>query len=108
MLYGAYYVRCLCLQIQELPWGLMISIPTSKSRTGEDKLVTAIKVTTVWATRGDRDAAINTVQALLSELNESHEKEYAEVGVDKHLCCLSTIQEDRCCHSRGNGRAREH
>jgi hypothetical protein len=44
----------------------------------------------VGATRGDRDAEINTMHALLNEMNmnESHEKEYVEVGVDKHLCCL--------------------
>jgi hypothetical protein len=29
---------------------------TCRSRTGEDKLVAVIKVGTVWATRGDRDA----------------------------------------------------
>jgi hypothetical protein len=28
------------------------------------------------------------MQALLNELNESHEQEYVEVGVDKHLCYL--------------------
>jgi hypothetical protein len=30
------------------------------------------------------------MHALLNEMNmnESHEKEYVEVGVDKHLCCL--------------------
>jgi hypothetical protein len=88
MLDGAYYVRCLYLQIQEVPWRINFLSFNLKSRTGEDKLVPAIKVGTVWATRDDRDAEINSVQALLSELSESHEKEYVEVGVDKHLCCL--------------------
>jgi hypothetical protein len=47
------------------------------------------------------------MHALLNEMNmnESHEKEYVEVGVDKHLL---TIQEDRCYHSRSDGRASEH
>jgi hypothetical protein len=69
--------------------GFMISTPTLKSRTGEGKLV-AVRVGIVRATRGDRDAEINTMHALLNEMNmnESHEKEYVEVGVDKHLCCL--------------------
>jgi hypothetical protein len=66
----------------------MISIPTSKSRAGEDKLVAAIKVGIVWVTRGDMNAEINTLQALLSKLNERHEKDHVEVAVDKHLCCL--------------------
>jgi hypothetical protein len=66
--------------------GLMVSIPTSKSRTGENKLVAAVKTSIAWATRGNSDAMISTVKALLSELAESNEKEYIEVGVDKHLC----------------------
>jgi hypothetical protein len=38
-----------------------------------------------WATRGDTNAESKTMKALLSELTESYEKEYVEVGVDKHL-----------------------
>ena len=66
--------------------GLMIPIPTSKSKTGEDKLVAAVKEGIAWATRGNKNAESDTVKALLSELTEIYKKEYVEVGVDKHLC----------------------
>jgi hypothetical protein len=71
-----YYVRCL--------WGIN---DLHSKLTAEDKLVAATKVGIVGDHR-QLDAEIDTLQALLNELNESHEKEYVEVGVDKHFCCL--------------------
>jgi hypothetical protein len=99
MLDGAYYVRCICLQIQEARWRINdLHCSNLKSRTGEDKLVAAIKVGTVWATRGDRDAEINTVR----EPRESVCRSWC-----RQTSVLTTIQEDRCCHSRVNGKASE-
>ena len=66
--------------------GLMISIPNSKSKRGQDKLVSAVKEGIDWATRGDSDAETNTMKALFSELAESYEKELVEVGVEENLC----------------------
>jgi hypothetical protein len=69
----------------------MVSIPTSKSRTGENKLVAAVKKSIAWTTKDDSDAVINTVEALLSELTESKKRK----SISKLV--LTSIF---ACHSR--------
>jgi hypothetical protein len=63
--------------------GLMLPIPTSKSKNREDKCIAAVKGGITWATRGDTNAESKTVKALLSELAKSYEKEYVQFGVAK-------------------------
>jgi hypothetical protein len=105
MLDGAYNVRCICLQIQEVRWKINDPHSNLKSRTGEDKGVAAvIKVGTVWATRGDRDAEINTVR---EQRTEREPRERVCRSWCRQTSLLPTIQEDRCCHSRVNGKASE-
>jgi hypothetical protein len=52
MLDGAYYVQCICLQIQEVRWRIKYLHSNLKSMTGEDKLVAAIK----WVQYGRPEA----------------------------------------------------
>jgi hypothetical protein len=56
------------------PMGIMISTPTLKSRTGEAN--SSLQCGHSQGDQGDRDAEINTMHALLNEMNmnESHEK----------------------------------
>jgi hypothetical protein len=105
MLNGAYYVRCICLQIQEVRWRINDLHSNLKSRTGEEKLVAAIKVGAVWATRGDRDTEINIV---LEPRTKREPRERVCRSWCRQTSLLPTIREDRCCHSRVNGKASEH
>jgi hypothetical protein len=61
--------------------------------------------TPVWATRGDRDAGSNIVREPRAE------REPRERVVCRSWCrqtsLLPTVQEDRCCHSRVNGKTSE-
>jgi hypothetical protein len=100
MMYGTYYARYICLQIQEVRWRINDLDSNLKSRTGEVKLVATIKVGKVWATRGDRDAEINTVREPRERACRSWCRQTSLLP--------TTIQEDRCCHSRDNGKASEH